>query len=615
MKLQDIQDIAAEMISANSEKLKMFSGIDDIRHSRWQLPEKMRGIDWIQKSQKDDLAQAFKAAVQILSTVEPKIHFRPLRQNEETRERAEMIERALKWHLTQAAKRNSANLVRDIVTSVLAYDEIAAQVVYMPYQKKLLGGIKSVQKWSDGSKFTIVIHNPKNVFVERSPYGVHSVLLRQNMKVRQFRQYWGELAKKSAIDDDTEEVTIYDYTDETWRYVWAYPTTEGIFAEADADNAIKLIAEEHKLPFIAWVVRAGGSGIDEEPEYQREPMLAGVWRTGGHDLMNILQTMKATSAISHWAFPRTKTTTPDGHAPEISYDRMAGNVALQTGEDIEPMQPPPIDPNILQLAQEMDSAVSGSTIPKVLLDANPGAGAAFATVNAVFQAAGSRLDPAKRLAEYALSDALTQMLQWIIFTKDALYAYDFSGRKKDGYGEQILIPSDTLDPENIYVDVQLTAHAPEDMLAKVNQAQMMVNNLGFSKEDAYEMLDIEDYGEIEKRRASEMINEALLQAHLQEIQQAIQLKAEQASMQMQQQAQTPPPSPLQNAQTQASNRAMAGMNPAQQMSAMGGLTEIAQGQMGFDPAMGGTPPAMVAPSVTREMVNRTDANGLPLGGA
>jgi hypothetical protein len=114
-------------------------------------------------------------------------------------------------------------------------------------------------------------------------------------------------------------------------------------------------------------------------------------------------------------------------------------------------------------------------------------------------------------------------------------------------------------------------------------------------------------------KADMQIQQAQMQMQMAMQGQQMQMQQEQQAqaMQAQQAQQQGPPMPqgqLAMAEQQAMARAMAGLPPDEAQAMMQDFG-AAQGGQGFNPAMGGTPPAMLSPGATREMINGQARNG------
>lgn len=106
------------------------------------LPKSVAKLKWIHKVVSTDPHDALRAGTRVLSSVEPRIKVHPMGTDEEARALANKTERALSWHFKNASRRRRASILRDVVLSALLYDEVVAQVVYLPGQIEAVKAFK-----------------------------------------------------------------------------------------------------------------------------------------------------------------------------------------------------------------------------------------------------------------------------------------------------------------------------------------------------------------------------------------------------------------------------------------------------------------------------------------
>lgn len=627
--LQYYGDQAADLLEANRERNKMFAAMDDMAHNRLTLPTALTSIEGFHQVTPTEPSDSLKTANRILVTVEPKITYHPLDSTPESREDANVIEKALMWHYKRAQRRSVGNITRDMNMSALRYDEICAQVVYLPWQRKL-NGQKKGKEWDAGGDFAVLVSKPSNVYTRRNSYsGVTAVFLCTQMTPDEIIELWGDKAEQiisryaettpegsQVVNDWPDYVWYYDWMDKTDRVVWlSFGEISDDTSNINTENVI--IKAPHGLPFIPWSCAAGGSAIDTEPQHQRNPLLASVYQSDSWFTMAVLESLMMTESIKTAAFPLLEMTTLDGKPMPVDYTVFGGVIAHQPQESVSPITKPQIDPRLRELTDRTQARIGSSTLPSILNNPSFGAGAAFSTVNAQLRAASNSLDPFRTLTEYALSEVFSLMLKWLIFTGDPLYAYDLADRKKTTYGNQIMVDPKTIAPDDIYIDVKLSATLPLDKLSEINAVVQIMNMFGISKERALEMLDVTDADTMIEEGVQEQLTNAEIAKALKVIGAEGDAQAQailaQVQMQIQQQQQAAQAAAAQ-AQQQAMAQSAANVPPGQenmvQQMAPGGM----QG-MAFDPSMGGTPPMQGAPgALAREQMNGRTNGGEQLAG-
>jgi hypothetical protein len=164
----------------------------------------------------------------------------------------------------------------------------------------------------------------------------------------------------------------------------------------------------------------------------------------------------------------------------------------------------------------------------------------------------------------------------------------YTGEEIIGYeDEQWTIDSEDIDPESIYLSVELNVDVPVDRVQRITAAATLAQNADYPMERIIEFLGDTDPQGAMKLYYKEQIRKAYLQGVLQKVTAEgtgelgqMQQMLEQLMGQMEQMAQQQSPN---------------GRTPPIPGEGLEGV----EGQ-GMNPAAGGLPPATVAPGVTRE---------------
>jgi hypothetical protein len=225
--------------------------------------------------------------------------------------------------------------------------------------------------------------------------------------------------------------------------------------------------------------------------------------------------------------------------------------------------------------------------------------------------------PWKKLSERWVTDCMQKMLLWAHYTQNDLSGY---GKEKKTSGTRYEIKGKDVDPDSLYLTAELVADVPTDRLQKINAAIQMARELKVSSEVILDELGYSDPQGVMKDYYLEQFTFALVQGKLQlitaEASNTIEQLAAQRAQEMLQQA-------MQEAQAQQEAQAAQGggeMTP-EQGGAMGGAPPNllggngmeAVGGNGFNPAMGGAPPAMADPMMnTREAQTGMTRAGAPI---
>jgi hypothetical protein len=524
------QTNAQEMIAADRERDQMLRAMDDMWQARWALPPTVAGLKWIHKVVSSDPHDAVRAGTRVLSSVAPRLTIHPLGVGEEGRTQAEQVERALAWNFRNASRRRQASVLRDVVLSALLYDEVVAQVVYLPQQLEAMKPLRApelgrsypqdrLQAASRFGPFAIIVRNPQQVHVRYSDWMPEAVLMKRVMTMQQAAEFWGDRAdeliargtkaKRSKRAGglgrkamDLSHCTMYDYMDLEQRVVWAIPQPDGAAlsdpAGSDEAGAVEILREEHGLGFLPWAAKVGGTTLTqgEGRGSQRIPLLYSIWAAGQWDTQNIVETLMTSEVIAYAAAPRMKVEGPSDSV-EVDYGEPGRVVHVPPGHTLDALTPPGLDQGLATIAQRVGERIGKSTVPRVLQTGDFPASTAFATLNLATQSGIKALAPYKELAEDALAEVFTLMLNWLQFSGQPLEAVD----SRRGRGEKIRVGAKDL--ADLVVDVELTADVPSDRMARINAASMAVRDLGYSRERALEQIGETDAREVMRQAAAE----------------------------------------------------------------------------------------------------------------
>ena len=607
--LSHYQSLAQEMVRSDVERDRMLSAMDDMWHNRWSLPSSIADLRWIHKVVSTDPHDALRAGARVLSAVEPRIKLHPLGPNEETRANADKIERALAWHFRSASRRRRASVLRDVVLSALLYDEVVAQVVYLPHQIEAVQAfrgddrrLKAAQRYGP---FAIIVRNPRHVHVRYSDWMPEAVLLKKVMLAEEAVDFWGSKARKLKASLNRKEnahldhVTLYDYMDLDTRVVWAAPQEGGAsISDANAAGGIPILQENHDLGFLPWVAKVGGTTLEDEGGRQRIPLLYSVYQAGQWDTQNIVETLMASEVIAYAAAPRLKIEGPTDQV-EVDYGEPGRPAFVPPGHDLSALAPPLFDQSLAVIADRIGARIGKSTVPRVLQSGDFPAGTAFATLNLATQSGIKALTPYKELAEQALAEMFTQMLNWVHYRGEPLIAY---GKGREDGGKHYVIKPTDFDINNVYIDVELTADVPSDRMARINASALAVRELGYSRARALEQIGESDPDVIMRQAREEELEQVELEIEKQmrlaegqfEARQLVEALEGHAAEEQRAEA----AKGLQDLMGGSRFRAL-----LQHFLGRGGVPNgdsqnvTGVGGQEFNPAMGGTPPAVAAPGV------------------
>lgn len=583
-KFEYYKDLAERMVTQDKVRDRAFMAYQKMFHCEWDLPGELSKVQWIHKVISTDPHDAISAATRVLSTLEPQLTVIPLANDTANKQRANEIEKNLGWQLKSANRRRPASVVADTVQSALMYAAVAAQVVDIDWQiKQLEGDGKDTKRWKAArryGRFKVNTYNPQDVHVRYSDLMPEAVLLKQEREAKAVMDEFPKAESKlKKLAEDGKKVIYFDYTDYDTRVIWCQPK------EAQGDEIVLMTPREHDLPFLPWVAMMGGSTLENEPEHQYHAMLYSVYQSGQWQTQNSVETLIASDVIANAASPRMIEEGPNTDSAEVNAMEPARPAKVPPGNTLKGAPANQIDPGLVDIAERIGSRIDKSTVSRILMNADVPSGTAYSTLNLATQTAVGALKPYKELAEKALAEIFVLMLLWVEYTEEDLYSY---GKDRTDMGMNYVIEADTISPENLYIDVELTPDVPTDRQQRANTA-IMLNQAGlYSKERGMEDMGVTDPVTEMDNIALERLKENALNLIIQQQQAALQMGIQQQQAEIQR---------AQEMEAQAE---------AQQYEQMMG------GGNGYNPGAGGVPPAQMNPYQTRENVTGQDRMGNPV---
>lgn len=579
--LRFYQQLALEMVQRDSQRDQMLAAMDRMWRGEWRLPPQMADLRWVHKVVSTDPHDALRAGTRVLSSVEPRISLQLLGGEAGENGGGDELERALGWLFRCASRRRRASVLRDVVLSALLYDEVVAQVVYLPHQIAALrafdGDTRRLEAAGRYGPFAVLVRNPRQVHVRYSDWMPEAVLLKRVMATTEALDFWGKKAGRlrRALDDkraaEKRYLTLYDYMDLEVRVVWAMLQQDSsilsppLADEGAPSGGIELLREEHRLGFLPWVAKVGGTTLVDDPAHQRIPLLYAIYQTDQWSTQNILETLMASEAIAYAAAPRLKVEGPSD-AVQVDYGEPGRTAYVPPGHDLNPLDPPQMDNNLAAIADRVGERIGKSTVPRVLQSGDYPGGIAYSTLNLATQSGIKSLAPYKELAEQALADMLMHMLYWIDHSGEVVVSL---GSGRDVRGRRFSIDPALFDVDKVFIEVELTADVPSDRMARINAGALAVQQLGYSRARALEQVGEND-------------PQVIMQEARQEELDLLELEIEKQR-----------------------RLAAAGLQPmgragSEKGASANGLSG-GSGQ-GFNPALGGTPPVTAAPGLSHNGV-------------
>lgn len=586
MSFKDYQQTAQDLYDSYQPRNTLFSHMDAMYYKSWDFPSGMP--DWVMKVVSTDPADAVNTTVRTFSTVRPHFKVMPMLPNEDNRDRANQIETAIGYNFRQAGRRKPTSVEWDVLLSATLYGMVAGQLIYLPYQEKVLKAmgkdtkrLKATRRYGD---FAFIFHKPGNIYPVFSEYGLESNLTVRCLSYDEFKAAWGNLADKKK---ESDYYTVCEYVD--YKERWASVTYNDSNTVRIAGEGDILYEDENTLGFIPYAIRMYGNALSADTDRQVMPLLQSVYESGQWDMLNVFESMDASLAFKRAARPEYAGEFPPGKQPEIDNTEPSGVMNLPVGtQNFTPLPSQSVDQRLMMEKTQFRSSIVQGTLARALTTLEFPSGTAYSSVNQILQTATNSLAPWRMLAENALSDLAHLMLCWIKY-----YGKEYGGATlygkyddKTNSGMAVNISDKEIDPDILQVEVTLTPDLPIDKLQQINGAVLMKQNFRVPDSELLEDLGYNNPKDLSERRDQEDLSNAYMAAEIQRIQMAPQLEAQQMQMQQQQEMASQQMQQEQQARMQEEQAANAQQNASP-------ANENLTGQ-GWNPAMGGTPPVGAA---------------------
>lgn len=618
---QRIRQVAQRMIERNANLRKAQYAYERMARLNYKLPDPIRDWEWIRPIISTAPYDALRGVTRALSNLDEKVNIHPAcvlkalggqatDSSQAARELANEWESILEWQSRRASKRRQA-FRSSIVYSAALYHEVVGRLIHVPTQLELTGASESRSKAAlRFGDWAIQLVDPKTVSIEYSEYMPERVVSAQVRIAQEIVDFWGDRASliRDKIIEDPEHASMeyveFDYTDIENRMVWA---VEGSSETSVEQEGFMILEPEpwHKdlsgdpVPFIPWIAVAGGIDVDMAPEHQRKPLLYPVYQAEQWAINNIFGTILMSKALSEAGAPRDVIQGPGSDDVEIEYDGPAGRVNLTQFQQYERIQNLGLDPSLREVFDRLEGAIQRATVADVLVTGQPLSGEqAYASFQLQVQTAIASLGDFRDIGQSFYEQMYEKML---------LMSH-YLGKDIQGYGEdtkKYVIDSEKINPDALYIDVELTPDVPIDRMQRINAAiQLASSDLAYSPKRAMEMLGETDPEGAFREWKLWQLDLADFRGRLRGIEMEASGELEQAIMQAAQQIVEQEVAQIQEIgrQSRENPEAMGGFgemaNPADRTRPRGGVPGVEGG--GFDTGMGGEPAITANPGATRE---------------
>jgi hypothetical protein len=553
-----------KIINKIKRQITWTDGIDSEKKREWYVEFRdTTGRDIVQES------------VNIFATNKPKFEVVPRGIGD--KDKAEQFERVIEWYMWKAAQYGRKPFHSEALTHAVKYNRVCSQL-----------------QWLDDGYFCIKNYHPSSIKYE---YGskLQWVAVVNNVSAISLVEHWQDWKKdrqvgaalkkiEALIEDNEEQCMVYvDYTDKKERLTYCYPVSDesvdeglGIVDGKKIGSLITIQEKRNALGFINWAISDG------EGDALLVPLEKGLY-----DAINDIQSVKFSTLMRRGIMPPF---IKEGLGEvKLDFTGDEGYIEVPTGVRLTDTHPQPIDPAISQASAEL-TAIMNKSLQLQNVSSQSVSNVQHSTLDAQIKMWLAQLEPPKRCVEKNFEKLAILMFEWAKVKKKVLEAFRMNTTEAGSMGALVLIESQDINLNELYLKCEILQNNPTDMMQRVNNA-VALKQAGFSipDDEALERLDLGTDPAILRRRYEEqqlrnVVLEAKMKEILAEVDVATQAKIMELQAMIQQQQQQP-------------QGGIPGDVPPDQNLASEGMT---QGQ-GFNAAQGGTPPQAATPEITQGM--------------
>jgi hypothetical protein len=414
-----------------------------------------------------------KGGVRLLTATQPHFKVPNEKNNPEVVKVSSTLEQMASVMWSRSNHLQACVVERDLALSGFLYDEMGVAVVKMQdivdrlreglaaaegkYEKaRWEGRVRKAEEAAALTPYQFEVVNPLTTYPRFGRGGNDLCGMEVKRTADDVRAHWGQRAEKALAGyKGSQEVTECRLVDETFEYVWlAERSGEPIFADV------------HDLPFLPIIyVRAEGSRLFDEAEYQIDPFLrtlaeSGIWEMKNR-IWTALNTNLTATVDAQWVFKKAK----DEDQIEVDHDKFLGIVNLPPQTSLEPLTKDIVSKDVIAMWQLIEQAVADSTMYDQALGAGTGQKDPYALVSLLNQAGRLPLSGVQKMMGELLARTMEVTFQW-------LKAGGKQTKMQKRYGDTLTLKPSEI-PSVIEFVCDVDVDLPQDKLQQANIAGML----------------------------------------------------------------------------------------------------------------------------------------------
>lgn len=571
--LNDIRAYASEIKSTFAQRDLDAKAYEDMYLMSWIKADDER-FSAMRVTQDPDARNAVEGATRLMIANKPTFSL----EGELERDKAEPLEKALTswWDASGHAARQPHE--HELVRSGLLYASMDAalsptqELLAFARKGKNKALIAAAEATADRTPFLVDVWNPKQGYPAYDIFGLAAYYRQVDMTAADAEARYGKLPedtlRKGAARGRYQNVTVNIFYDREWYALWI--------------NDFPLVCKKHRLPFIPVMSQiVDGSMLFDKPEFQRQPILYTLLRSGLWDSMNTYLTVAFTAILAMGTVGKwlhTAPTTAPGKRLDINWKDFV--IEMEQGENLAPLVTKGLlDPDAAHMYELASVKAEQSTLYKQAMGAPVSKNTTFSELSLLSQQGRLPLIGTQKKGGWGIAELARMMLVW--------------GKATPSYLKGTKLRATDI-PKNPEVACALKVQLPQDELQNANIVRLLTQGDDPLTSKAWALEHVLGIGQPEQMQTDIWNERANNLMFLQTIQQIMreavgQATADQAQRARGAQSFGQQPGPMQPGMREPTQTAGPGMAPGQAEAISGGLPPQQAGMIP-GPGQGAIPP-------------------------
>ena len=404
---KELQEYTNYLKRLHSARHDMMNDLEDIYLMSWDDEERIKKTqDNIKITKSPDARNSIIGALRLLVATDPIFSTRSGDENIVDTSDLDKLEIAAgeMWRRSGAIRGDPVHY--DVVLSMLLFGEAVTSVTrtadMIAYSKNAPKAYRyQVEQIAKATPYLFDVLDPRTCYPDSGAFGLNA-LYRESTTTYQAVQSEYPKFDRQMKASRFGSVVVCDYWDMELHRTWV------------RGDSKPLVEETHGLDFIPFVVVSGEGSKIFDVEYQLQPFLYTVWKSGLADRQNLALTVLYSMLFAMGATPLfSETLNQQGQGPAFDFASVPARVTVPYGAGFAPIANKGIiDPALMDAWKLAEQKIQESTIYAQTLGEPLGGNAAYSMVALLHQAGRLPLVTPQRKASLAIAEAVKMAYAW-----------------------------------------------------------------------------------------------------------------------------------------------------------------------------------------------------------